>query len=97
VALQRLDNMARLPPAYCTKIFLQRDYSDGTAVRFQTKFPQELEGKVLFSASMSFATQSFDKHVVNIVLTCIFHTRVLRHMRPIFAIDVIPGAISDCF
>jgi len=45
--MQRLDNMARLPPAYCTKIFLQRDYSDGTAVRFQTKFPQELEGKVL--------------------------------------------------
>jgi len=39
--------MARLPPAYCTKIFLQRDYSDGTAVRFQTKFPQELEGKVI--------------------------------------------------
>lgn len=38
--------MARLPPAYCTKIFLQRDYSDGTAVRFQTKFPQELEGKI---------------------------------------------------
>jgi len=48
VWIQRLDNMARLPPAYCTKIFLQRDYSDGTAVRFQTKFPQELEGKVIF-------------------------------------------------
>lgn len=48
VLIQRLDNMARLPPAYCTKIFLQRDYSDGTAVRFQTKFPQELEGKVVF-------------------------------------------------
>jgi len=47
MCLQRLDNMARLPPAYCTKIFLQRDYSDGTAVRFQTKFPQELEGKVI--------------------------------------------------
>jgi hypothetical protein len=38
--------MARLPPAYCTKIFLQRDYSDGTAVKFQTKFPQELDGKI---------------------------------------------------
>jgi len=47
MVIQRLDNMARLPPAYCTKIFLQRDYSDGTAVRFQTKFPQELEGKVV--------------------------------------------------
>jgi len=45
---QHLENMARLPPAYCTKIFVQRDYSDGTAVKFQTKFPQELEGKVCF-------------------------------------------------
>lgn len=38
--------MARLPPAHCTKIFIQRDYCDGTAVKFQTKFPQELEDRV---------------------------------------------------
>lgn len=30
----------------CAKIFIQRDYTDGTMVRFQTHFPQELEGKV---------------------------------------------------
>ena len=28
------------------KVFIQRDYADGTAVQFQTKFPPELEGKV---------------------------------------------------
>ena len=28
------------------KIFIQRDFSQGTAVQFQTKFPQELEGRV---------------------------------------------------
>lgn len=28
------------------KVFVQRDYSRGTACRFQTKFPPELEGKV---------------------------------------------------
>jgi hypothetical protein len=44
--LIRLDTMARQPPAHCTKVFVQRDYCDGTAVKFQTKFPQELEGKI---------------------------------------------------
>jgi Golgin subfamily A member 7/ERF4 family. len=29
-----------------TKVFVQRDYSEGTAVKFQKKFPLELEGKV---------------------------------------------------
>jgi len=28
------------------KVFIQRDYSDGTNVKFQTKFPQDLEGKI---------------------------------------------------
>lgn len=28
------------------KIFIQRDYSYGTAVRFSTDFPRELGGKV---------------------------------------------------
>ncbi|KAL8560274.1 hypothetical protein ACOMHN_006005 [Nucella lapillus] len=41
-----MDNMSRLSSAQCTKVFIQRDFSDGTAVRFQNKFPQELEGKV---------------------------------------------------
>ena len=43
-----MDDMARIPPPHCTKVFIQRDYSEGTAVRFQTKFPQELDGKVSF-------------------------------------------------
>lgn len=28
------------------KVFIQRDYSQGTGIRFQTKFPQELDGCV---------------------------------------------------
>lgn len=28
------------------KVFIQRDYSEGTSVKFQTKFPQELEGLI---------------------------------------------------
>ena len=28
------------------KVFIQRDYSEGTSVKFQTRFPTELEGKV---------------------------------------------------
>lgn len=34
-----------LNPTYM-KVFIQRDYSDGTSVKFQTRFPPELEGRV---------------------------------------------------
>ncbi|KAG8236308.1 hypothetical protein J437_LFUL016380 [Ladona fulva] len=30
----------------CLKVFVQRDYSEGTLVRFQTRFPPELEDKI---------------------------------------------------
>jgi len=30
----------------CAKVFVQRDYSDGTAVKFQLSFPTELDGKI---------------------------------------------------
>jgi len=32
----------------CMKVFVQRDYSEGTLVKFNTWFPPELEDKVLF-------------------------------------------------
>ena len=28
------------------KVFIQRDYSEGTSVKFQTRFPPELESRV---------------------------------------------------
>ena len=30
----------------CRKIFIQRDYSEGSGVRFQTRFPVELQDKI---------------------------------------------------
>jgi len=45
-----MDDMARIPPPHCTKVFIQRDYMEGTSVRFQTKFPQELERKIEVAA-----------------------------------------------
>ncbi|XP_043194976.1 golgin subfamily A member 7-like isoform X1 [Amphibalanus amphitrite] len=30
----------------CLKVFIQRDYSEGTAVRFQSTMPPELEGRI---------------------------------------------------
>ena len=30
------------------KVFIQRDYTEGTNIRFQTTFPQELDGLVSF-------------------------------------------------
>ncbi|XP_070539887.1 golgin subfamily A member 7-like [Ptychodera flava] len=40
---QPLDSLSR---QVVSKVFIQRDYSDGTGVKFQTRFPQELEGKI---------------------------------------------------
>lgn len=33
-------------PSQGIKVFIQRDYSEGTAVKFQTRFPAELEDRV---------------------------------------------------
>lgn len=33
-------------PSPANKVFVQRDYSEGTSVKFQSKFPHELEGMV---------------------------------------------------
>ncbi len=32
--------------ANCRKVFIQRDYSEGGGVKFQTRYPVELEGKI---------------------------------------------------
>lgn len=40
--LQELRHSASL----ANKVFIQRDYSEGTSCRFQTKFPSELESRV---------------------------------------------------
>lgn len=34
------------PPQNCMKVFIQRDYSQGTMVKFQTRFPPELSDRV---------------------------------------------------
>lgn len=34
------------PQQNCQKVFIQRDYSEGTMVKFQTRFPQELGDRV---------------------------------------------------
>lgn len=34
------------PPQNCLKVFIQRDYSEGTMVKFQTRFPTELGDRV---------------------------------------------------
>nr|XP_027227384.1 golgin subfamily A member 7-like [Penaeus vannamei]XP_027227385.1 golgin subfamily A member 7-like [Penaeus vannamei] len=41
-----LEDLAGSRSAGCLKVFIQRDYSEGTSVKFQTKFPPELEGKI---------------------------------------------------
>lgn len=36
----------QMAPQQCLKVFIQRDYSDGTVVKFQTRFPPELDGRI---------------------------------------------------
>nr|XP_006812482.1 PREDICTED: golgin subfamily A member 7-like [Saccoglossus kowalevskii] len=40
---QVLDN---IPRQVTSKVFIQRDYSEGSGVKFITKFPTDLEGKI---------------------------------------------------
>lgn len=41
-----MEDTARLTNEQAIKIFIQRDYSEGTAVKFQERFPSELQGRV---------------------------------------------------
>ncbi|KZC14617.1 Golgin subfamily A member 7 [Dufourea novaeangliae] len=34
------------PPPHCQKVYIQRDYSEGTMVKFHTQFPMELESRL---------------------------------------------------
>lgn len=36
----------RLTSSSCAKVFVQRDYSEGVGVKFETKLPNELQGKI---------------------------------------------------
>lgn len=42
----RAGETEQMAQTQCLKVFVQRDYSEGTLVKFQTRFPQELEGRV---------------------------------------------------
>ena len=42
-----MDDLSRIPGNHCPKVFVHRDYTNGTSLCFQSKFPPELEGKVL--------------------------------------------------
>ena len=47
-----------------TKVYVQRDYSEGTAVQFQNKFPLELEGKItrpLFDQTIQMINKIFSE------------------------------------
>lgn len=36
----------RLTSSSCAKVFIQRDYSEGVGVKFDTRMPNELQGKM---------------------------------------------------
>lgn len=46
-------------PAF-NKVFVQRDYSEGTAVKFHTRLPSELDGLVCIYASLYIYHPSFN-------------------------------------
>lgn len=41
-----MESLQRYPLSACRKVYVQRDYSQGLAVKFQTRLPAELEGKL---------------------------------------------------
>lgn len=63
----KMDNLSRIPSASCTKVFVQRDYLDGTGVKFQNKFPLELEGKVNIQESLLPLLHQFPAKMISVV------------------------------
>jgi len=51
---QKMDDLSRIPVSHCPKVFVQRDYTNGTQLSFSTKFPQELVGKVTYTKQLDF-------------------------------------------
>ena len=49
---QKMDDLSRIPGNHCPKVFIHRDYTNGTSLCFQLKFPQELDGKVRINSHM---------------------------------------------
>lgn len=47
----RAGETEQMAPSQCLKVFIQRDYSEGTVVKFQNRFPPELDGKVSYDLS----------------------------------------------
>ncbi|CAF2680816.1 unnamed protein product [Rotaria sp. Silwood2] len=41
-----MDDTTRLTNDQSIKLFIQRDYSEGTGVKFQDRFPSELDGRI---------------------------------------------------
>ena len=42
-----MEDTTRLTNDHSIKLFIQRDYSEGTGVKFQERCPSELEGRVM--------------------------------------------------
>ncbi len=43
----QMEDTTRLTNDHSIKLFIQRDYSEGTAVKFQERFPSELAERVI--------------------------------------------------
>ncbi|XP_063707135.1 golgin subfamily A member 7 [Culicoides brevitarsis] len=59
--MQNNNQTVQQQPNYL-KVFIQRDYSDGTSVKFQNRFPQELENRIdrhLFEATINRLNEYF--------------------------------------
>ncbi|CAF3090643.1 unnamed protein product [Rotaria sp. Silwood2] len=41
-----MEDTTRLTNEHSIKLFIQRDYTEGTTVKFQERFPPELQGKI---------------------------------------------------
>ena len=57
-----MEDTTRLTHEQSVKLFIQRDYSEGTAVKFRENFPRDLEGKVKRILLYSFVTNLLLSH-----------------------------------
>ena len=65
-----MDDLTRIPTGHCPKVFIQRDYSNGTPVQFINKFPMELEGKVTIYSLLYLHVNVIRLHKINHIVFC---------------------------
>ncbi len=81
-----MEDTTHLTNEHSIKLFIQRDYSEGTAVKFQERFPSELDGRVIhISSHFELIVDEFRSIEMNLLESFVTLTKFLLMLKPYHA------------